>query len=108
MPRFTYLDPSLKDEQDRFQALLEHFRGAELADERIGELEDCVYGWIRLVGLASAKGIANELALAVAVLDLLREEPTVPSDLRDLTATACHRLLQAAEHLRTPFPLHVL
>ena len=105
MARFTYLDPRLQAERNRFQALLERLRGAELTDELIGELEDCIYEWVSLVGQSSAKAIANDLALAVAVLELLQAEPTLPSDLRDLTGTACHRLRQAAGRFRTPPPL---
>ena len=105
MPGFTYLDPSLRAAQARFEVLLEHLRDAQVTEVLIHQLEGCVYDWIKAACFSSGRLIANDLTLAVSVLDLLQGESSLPADLRELTETACHRLLQAAGQLRTPSPL---
>ncbi len=43
--------------------------------------------------------IANDLAVAVAVLELVEQHPDLPDDLRAMVQTASRRLLEAAESL---------
>jgi hypothetical protein len=53
MSRFTHLDPGLKAQQAHFESLLDRLRSAQVAEDLIEELAECVYGWITSTGRLS-------------------------------------------------------
>ncbi len=53
MSRFTHLDPSLNAQQTHFESLLARLRDAQVAEDLVEELTECVYGWITSTGRLS-------------------------------------------------------
>jgi hypothetical protein len=55
---------------------------------------------VKLAGTAVADRLANSLAVAAGTLELLRDEPELPGDLRPLVMSSCDRIFDAGEDLK--------
>jgi hypothetical protein len=55
---------------------------------------------VKLAGTAEADRLANSLAVAAGTLELLRDEPELPGDLRPLVMSSCDRIFDAGEDLK--------